>query len=42
MRLNQIMQRVKLPLLPDDFADVLPTARRIVGKRRNELLLSDQ
>ncbi|MGD0653676.1 MAG: hypothetical protein ABSA16_04975 [Thermoguttaceae bacterium] len=38
MRLNQIMQRVKLPLLPDDFADVLPTARPIVGKRKNDLL----
>lgn len=41
MRLNQIMRRVKLPPLPDDFAGILPPARQFVGNRKNELLLSD-
>jgi hypothetical protein len=39
MRLNQVMQRVKLPLLPPEFAEILPQARRIVESRKNELLL---
>jgi hypothetical protein len=38
MRLNQIMRRVKLPLLPENFVDVLPSARLMVGERKDELL----
>jgi hypothetical protein len=38
MRLNQIMRRVKLPPLPDELADIFPTARRMVGERKDELL----
>jgi hypothetical protein len=38
MRLNQIMQRVKLPPLPDELADIFPTARQMVGGRKDELL----
>jgi hypothetical protein len=37
-RLNHVMGRVSLPLLPDDFAAILPEARRDVGRRRDELL----
>lgn len=32
-RLNQVMRRVKLPLLPSDFEDLLPTCRRLVDAR---------
>jgi hypothetical protein len=38
MRLNQVMRRVRLPLLPGDFAGIFPAARRIIGSRKNELL----
>jgi len=38
MRLNQIMSRVKLAPLPREFTTVLPTARQLVGSRKNELL----
>jgi hypothetical protein len=38
MRLNQIMHRVKLPPLPDEFTEIFPTARRMVGERKSELL----
>ncbi len=38
MRLNQIMRRVKLPELPDDFTGIFPSARGMVGSRKNELL----
>jgi hypothetical protein len=38
MRLNQIMRRVKLPTLPDEFADIFPTARILVSSRKDELL----
>jgi hypothetical protein len=38
MRLNQIMRRVNLPQLPDEFTNIFPTARQIVGNRKDELL----
>jgi hypothetical protein len=38
MRLNQIMSRVKMPQLPGEFIEILPTARQIVGNRKDELL----
>ena len=38
VRLNQVMRRVKLTPLPDEFAAVLPPARRLVAERKNELL----
>jgi hypothetical protein len=41
MRLNQVMQRVKLPLLPAEFAEIFPQARQLVESRKNELLLSN-
>jgi hypothetical protein len=37
-RLNQVMRRVTLPPLPDDFQELFPEARRKVAKRRAELL----
>ena len=37
-RVNQVMHRVKLPEVPDDFAEFLPAARRLVASRKNELL----
>lgn len=38
VRLNQVMRRVKLPLLPDGFVEVLPRAREMVQRHREELL----
>ncbi|HEX4144142.1 MAG TPA: hypothetical protein VHY91_11470 [Pirellulales bacterium] len=38
LRLNQVMRRVELPCLPADFARLLPTARRLVSRRQDELL----
>ena len=38
VRLNQVMRRVKLPLLPESFCEVLPDARRLVAERSTELL----
>lgn len=38
VRLNQVMHRVGLGQLPDDFRDFLPTARRLVDARQAELL----
>ncbi len=38
LRLNQVMRRVKLPLLPADFVAILPAARQLVGSRKDELL----
>jgi hypothetical protein len=40
MRLNQIMRRVGLQRLPDEFAAVLPAARESVSLRRGKLLES--
>lgn len=39
-RVNQVMRRVKLPLLPEGFREILPEARRRVDARRAELLES--
>jgi hypothetical protein len=38
VRLNQIIRRVRLEPLPDDFAAVLPAARRLVTDRKSVLL----
>jgi hypothetical protein len=38
VRLNQIMRRVGLDVLPPDFAAVLPTAREFVAERKHDLL----
>lgn len=38
VRLNQVMRRVGLPLLPAAIADVFADARSAVARRRNELL----
>jgi hypothetical protein len=38
VRLNQIMWRVHLERLPDDFAAILPAARELVTERRSKLL----
>lgn len=38
VRLNQIMGRVGCPPLPEDFADILPDARRLVISRQDALL----
>ena len=37
-RLNHVMRRVGLAPLPDEFASILPAARRDVRRRRDELL----
>jgi hypothetical protein len=37
-RLNQVMKRVGLALLPSRFAELLPAMRSRVGERRGELL----
>ena len=37
-RLNQVMRRVGLPLLPESFRDLLPEVRRQVAEREAELL----
>ncbi len=41
-RLNHVMRRVKLPLLPDKFLDILPGARQEVRRRRGELLAGSE
>ena len=38
VRLNQVMRRVRLAALPDDFATLLPAARRLVAERKTALL----
>jgi hypothetical protein len=38
VRLNQVMRRVEMALLPDRFRKLLPEARRLVEDRKNELL----
>ena len=42
MRLNHVMRRVSLPLLPDDLDEILPAMRRRVRERRSELLPSER
>ncbi len=37
-RLNQVMQRVRLPELPGRFAGILPAARTLVAQYRDQLL----
>lgn len=37
-RLNQVMRRVRLPVLPETFCEWLPTARRQVQDHKSELL----
>jgi hypothetical protein len=37
-RLNQVMRRVRLPLLPAHVSDILAEARRLVTERKYELL----
>lgn len=38
VRLNQVMRRVGLAALPDDFTALLPAARELVNERRDALL----
>jgi hypothetical protein len=38
VRLNQIMRRVRLERLPDEFAAVLPAARKLVTEHKKALL----
>jgi hypothetical protein len=37
-RLNRVMRRIQLPMLPDEFLTILPSARHAVGCRCQELL----
>ena len=37
-RVNQVMRRVRLAPLPDGFAALLPAARKLVTRRKEELL----
>jgi hypothetical protein len=37
-RLNQVMRRVGLPVLPESFGELLPEMRHSVGQRQQELL----
>jgi len=41
-RLNQVMQRVRLPALPASFAQLLPDMRRVVTTRQAVLLPMDR
>lgn len=38
VRLNQVMRRVELAALPDDFTTLLPAARKLVAERKDALL----
>jgi hypothetical protein len=38
VRLNQVMRRVRLDVLPHRFADILPDARKLVAERTDALL----
>ena len=38
MRLNQVLRRVRLDSLPDDFAAPLSVARKLVADRKLDLL----
>ncbi len=40
-RLNQVMRRVKLPLLPDETCDLLKTVRPLVRNRKEDLLTAN-
>ncbi|MGY8771106.1 MAG: hypothetical protein ACKVH8_22060 [Pirellulales bacterium] len=40
-RLNQVMQRVKLPALPNGFTSLLPEMRTRVRARKEELLVNE-
>jgi len=40
-RLNHVMRRVKLPQLPESFAEILPVARTLVQSRQLELLTNE-
>jgi hypothetical protein len=40
-RLNQIMRRVKLPELPDDFGKIFADSRRLVSTRVDDLLVGE-
>ena len=40
-RLNNVMQRVKLPLLPETLTEFFPEARRLVRERALELLAGE-
>jgi hypothetical protein len=40
-RLNQVMRRVRLPQLPDEFSALLPAARSLVTERKSELLATE-
>jgi hypothetical protein len=42
VRLNHVMRRVNLPLLPDEIAELLPAMRRRVRERREDLLPSER
>jgi len=37
-RLNRVMRRVNFAQLPDSFVDLLPDARLLVGRRKDDLL----
>ncbi len=37
-RLNQVMRRVRLPELPEDFVALLPEARHLVDRRKADLM----
>jgi len=41
MRLNGVMKRVKLNLLPDSFANMFSAAREMVEQRQDELLAGE-
>lgn len=38
LRLNQVMRRARLMILPNEFQSILPDARQAVARRRDELL----
>jgi len=42
VRLNHVMRRVQLPLVPDEIVDLFPAMRRRVRERRDELLPHDR
>jgi hypothetical protein len=42
VRLNHVMRRVNLPLLPGEITDLLPAMRRRVRERREDLLPSER